>query len=39
MGQRYWVIGGEYSDSRFKQLQPGTEKISGPFADELRARM
>ncbi|MFC7536267.1 hypothetical protein ACFQPG_02685 [Sphingomonas sp. GCM10030256] len=39
MGQRYWVVGGEYSDCAFKQLQPGTERLSGPFADELHARM
>ena len=38
MAQRFWVIGGEYSDCGFRELRPGTEKISGPFADELRAR-
>ena len=27
MQQRYWVVGGEYSDCRFKNLEPGTEKI------------
>jgi len=39
MGQRYWVIGGDYSDCQFKNLKPGTEKISGPFKDKVRARM
>ena len=39
MGQRYWVIGGEYSDCRFNDLEPGTETISGPFSDEHKARM
>ena len=39
MGQRYWVIGGEYSDCRFRDIMPGTARIRGPFADELRARM
>ncbi len=39
MGQRFWVVGGEYSDCAFKNLQPGTEKVSGPFHDELKARM
>ena len=29
MGQRYWVVGGEYSDCRFKNLEPGTEKTTG----------
>jgi hypothetical protein len=38
MGQRYWVIGGEFADCRFKELKPGTETVSGPFADMLRAR-
>ena len=38
MGQRYWVIGGHYADCGFKQLEPGTETIHGPFADELKAR-
>ena len=39
MGQRYWVIGGHYSDCRFKELQPGTEVIHGPYSDKLKARM
>jgi hypothetical protein len=38
MGQRYWVIGGEYRNCRFDEIVPGTEEISGPFPDELRAR-
>jgi hypothetical protein len=37
--QRYWVVGGEYSDCQFSQIEPGTERISGPFNDELKARM
>ena len=39
MGQRYWVVGGEYRNCRFDDLEPGTETISGPFSDELKARM
>jgi len=39
MGQRYWVVGGEYRDCGFCELEPGTEVIAGPFADELKARM
>jgi cobyrinic acid a,c-diamide synthase len=32
MGNRYWVIGGEYLDTAFKQLAPGTEEeVLGPF--------
>ena len=37
MGQRYWVVGGEYSDCRCKDLMPGTETVRGPFNDEPRA--
>jgi len=39
MGRRYWVIGGHYSDCGFKELQPGTEVLHGPYSDELKARM
>ena len=38
MGQRYWVLGGEYRDCRFDEVVPGTEEISGPFPDADRAR-
>jgi len=38
MGQRYWVIGGEYRDCQFDEVVPGTEEISGPFNDATRAR-
>ena len=38
MGQRYWVIGGEYRNCRFDEIVPGTEEISGPFPDPHRAR-
>ena len=30
MGQRYWVIGGEYRDCQFDEVVPGTEEISRP---------
>jgi hypothetical protein len=30
---RYWVIGGEYADTSFNRLAPGTrEERHGPFA-------
>jgi len=38
MGQRYWVLGGEYRDCRFDEVVPGTEEISGPFPDINRAQ-
>ena len=37
MDKKYWVIGGEY-DAGFKGLVEGTQRVSGPFSDELRAR-
>ena len=39
MTQRFWVIGGEYRNCQFDEIVPGTEEISGPFPDELHARM
>ena len=39
MNQRYWVVGGEYADCAFSALKEGTQKVSGPFNDELHARM
>ncbi len=38
MGQKYWVIGGEYRDCQFDEVVPGTEEISGPFPSSTRAR-
>ena len=38
MGQRYWVLGGEYRNCQFDEIVPGTEEISGPFPDTKRAR-
>ena len=38
MGQRYWVIGGDYSDCAFGQIQSGTEIVHGPYVEEFKAR-
>ena len=38
MATRYWIVGGEYRDTDFTKLVPGTETMSGPFADERKAR-
>ena len=38
MTTRYWVLGGEYRNCRFDEVVPGTEEISGPFPDMLKAR-
>jgi hypothetical protein len=39
MGQRFWVIGGEYSDCQFKDLEPGKAIVHGPYDDEVKARL
>ncbi len=39
MGQRYWVVGGQYCDCQFSDIEPGTATVSGPFNDEVKARM
>ena len=38
MTNKYWVIGDEYRNCEFDEVVPGTEEISGPFPDSLRAR-
>lgn len=31
--KQFWVVGGEYTDSRFRHLVNGVEEWFGPFAD------
>jgi hypothetical protein len=38
MSQRYWVIGGDYSDCQFRNIKPGTERVHGPYDTEVQAR-
>lgn len=38
MQKRYWVIGGDYADCGFGAIEPGTEKLSGPFGCAVKAR-
>jgi hypothetical protein len=38
MTYRYWVIGGDYSDCRFQDIEPGTQTVHGPYENELKAR-
>ncbi len=39
MPSRWWVIGGEYSDTRFTQVLPGTEEEHlGPFSNYDEAK-
>lgn len=38
MPSRFWVIGGEYQDTAFRDLVPGTEEeVLGPFDDYTHA--
>ena len=38
MTYRYWVIGGDYSDCRFQDIEPGTQSVHGPYDNEMKAR-
>ena len=38
MAQRYWVVGGDYSDCGFDRIEAGSEIVHGPYTDELKAR-
>lgn len=31
MPSSYWIIGGEYTDTEFRQLVAGTERVIGPY--------
>jgi hypothetical protein len=39
MERRYWVIGGHYCDTGFRELEAGTAVVHGPYSDEARARI
>ncbi|MBM3491549.1 MAG: hypothetical protein FJX68_14100 [Alphaproteobacteria bacterium] len=32
MRQKYWIVGGEYTDTRFERLIEGSERPMGPYA-------
>lgn len=32
MRTKYWIVGGEYSDTSFDRLLDGTAEVKGPFA-------
>ena len=36
--KEYWVVGGEYADTRFERAIEGTFENHGPFADYETAR-
>lgn len=31
MNTRFWVVGGEYTDTTFNQLVSGSERLMGPY--------
>lgn len=31
--RRYWIIGGEYEDTRFENMLRGSHDVIGPFED------
>ena len=31
--RRYWIIGGEYEDTRFENMRRGSHEVIGPFDD------
>ena len=33
MNMRFWVIGGEYTDTNFNSLVSGSERVMGPCLD------
>ncbi len=33
MNARFWVVGGEYTDTTFNQLVSGSERLMGPYLD------
>lgn len=35
---RFWVVGGEYKDTRFTEIKDGTRQIFGPFESYDQAR-
>ena len=38
MQKQYWVIGGEYRDADFDDMDPATSIVHGPFRDYDEAR-
>ena len=37
MTKQYWVVGGEYTDTRFETLIAGSECLVGPFESRASA--
>ncbi|MCE2493210.1 MAG: hypothetical protein J4F40_11470 [Alphaproteobacteria bacterium] len=33
MNMRFWVVGGEYTDTSFNELVSGSERVMGPYSN------
>ena len=33
MNMRFWVVGGEYTDTSFNELVSGSERVMGPYTN------
>lgn len=38
MGNRFWVIGGEFENTAFDKVLDGTQRVVGPFRDHGEAK-
>ena len=40
MNTQFWIVGGEYDDTAFTRLRPGTQTVQGPYPcyDDALAR-
>ncbi|MBV6631918.1 MAG: hypothetical protein KI792_02665 [Alphaproteobacteria bacterium] len=38
MGERFWIVGGEYVDTKFEQIVEQTRRVVGPFDCYRQAR-
>lgn len=32
MSHRFWIVGGEYRDTSFRELVTGTQTLAGPYS-------
>jgi hypothetical protein len=37
MSDRFWIVGGEYTDTSFRHLKDGSGQVIGPFDDRQAA--
>jgi hypothetical protein len=39
MSKQYWVIGGEYRDAEFHEIEEGSHRVYGPFSTYEQANI